>query len=386
MTVMKPRTLLAAALISPTLALGTLLCVLGAGGAQADPDTSCGPGGTAQTISGVALDAEQMGNATTIVTVTADAHLSAYAAIVAVDAAYTESSLRNSTTATDHDSQGLFQQRVSIYTAAVADAPVQATTAFLNRLVRFPDWQHQSVGGDAQAVQRSAYPQRYPPNAALARALVGELWAAAAAAVPTASTSPTGLAPGTATPSSPPQGVIGAVACPGSDGALPLTGGNGGVVSGTTRIPTGLVLDGSARGDAAAEFALVQLGRPYVFGAAGPGAFDCSGLTMTAWASQGVALAHYAATQAGEGTPEPGDLSQAVSGDLVLIPGADGTPQAPGHVGIIVGYTMTTTTNGRPARDLWLVQAPGYRNLPVELTEARAWLTGGPVVAVRHIA
>ena len=68
----------------------------------------------------------------------------------------------------------------------------------------------------------------------------------------------------------------------------------------------------------------------------------------------------------------------------VLIPGADGTPAAPGHVGIVAGYTPTTTASGRPGRDLWLVQAPGYQNLPVELTEATEW--SGQIVAVRHIA
>ena len=33
----------------------------------------------------------------------------------------------------------------------------------------------------------------------------------------------------------------------------------------------------------AVQFALDQVGKPYVFGAAGPGAYDCSGLTMAAW-------------------------------------------------------------------------------------------------------
>lgn len=172
--------------------------------------------------------------------------------------------------------------------------------------------------------------------------------------------------------------------CPGGDGAVPLTGGHRNNVAGTTTIPPGLVMDGTAKGNAAASFALAQLGKPYVFGAAGPASFDCSGLTMSAWAGQGIPLAHHAATQAGQGTAEPTNLSQAVSGDLVLIPGSDGTAAAPGHVGIVAGYTPTTSKDGHPARDLWLVQAPGYQNLPVELTEATQW--AGQIVAVRHIA
>jgi hypothetical protein len=53
-------------------------------------------------------------------------------------------------------------------------------------------------------------------------------------------------------------------------------------------------------------------------------------------------------------------------------------------VGIVVGYVATTTAEGQPARDVWLEQAPGYQNLPLELTEATEW--SGQVVDVRHIA
>lgn len=53
----------------------------------------------------------------------------------------------------------------------------------------------------------------------------------------------------------------------------------------------------------AVEYALAQLGKAYVWGAAGPDAFDCSGLTMMAWAAAGVALAHYTVDQLTEGTP-----------------------------------------------------------------------------------
>ena len=143
---------------------------------------------------------------------------------------------------------------------------------------------------------------------------------------------------------------------------------------------------GTAKGIGAARYALQQLGKPYVFGAAGPDAFDCSGLTMAAWASQGVPLPHYTAGpatrdwQVTRGTPEPLDLSEAHAGDLVFIPGADGTTAEPGHVGIVIGYLPTLDGHGR---DLYLAQAPGYANLPVELTEASDWL--GQIAAVRHL-
>jgi cell wall-associated NlpC family hydrolase len=62
------------------------------------------------------------------------------------------------------------------------------------------------------------------------------------------------------------------------------------------------------------NFALAQVGKPYVFAASGPGAFDCSGLTMAAWATVGVQLPHFAAAQYTYGTHiaqsalQPGDL------------------------------------------------------------------------------
>ncbi|MGH3265720.1 MAG: C40 family peptidase, partial [Trebonia sp.] len=64
----------------------------------------------------------------------------------------------------------------------------------------------------------------------------------------------------------------------------------------------------------AVRFALAQVGKPYVFGAAGPGSYDCSGLTMRAWGSAGLSLPHSAAEQYNYGTHisfsqlQPGDL------------------------------------------------------------------------------
>jgi cell wall-associated NlpC family hydrolase len=43
----------------------------------------------------------------------------------------------------------------------------------------------------------------------------------------------------------------------------------------------------SARGKKAVAFATGQLGKPYVWGAEGPGSYDCSGLTSQAWSAAG---------------------------------------------------------------------------------------------------
>jgi cell wall-associated NlpC family hydrolase len=53
----------------------------------------------------------------------------------------------------------------------------------------------------------------------------------------------------------------------------------------------------SAEARAAIEFARQQLGEPYVWAAAGPDAWDCSGLTMMAWRQGGISLPHYSAAQ-----------------------------------------------------------------------------------------
>src|SRR5690606_3922560 len=59
----------------------------------------------------------------------------------------------------------------------------------------------------------------------------------------------------------------------------------------------------SGRAKAAVQFALAQVGKSYVYGAAGPSSYDCSGLTMSAWAAAGVALPHSSSAQMGATTP-----------------------------------------------------------------------------------
>ena len=71
---------------------------------------------------------------------------------------------------------------------------------------------------------------------------------------------------------------------------------------------------GPAAAQIAVNYALAQVGKPYVYDAAGPGSFDCSGLTMMAWAAAGVKIPHNAAAQYNYGTHvaeadlQPGDL------------------------------------------------------------------------------
>jgi peptidoglycan DL-endopeptidase CwlO len=53
----------------------------------------------------------------------------------------------------------------------------------------------------------------------------------------------------------------------------------------------------STRGEKALAFARDQLGEPYVYGADGPDSWDCSGLTLKAWAAAGVSLPHSSSMQ-----------------------------------------------------------------------------------------
>jgi len=81
---------------------------------------------------------------------------------------------------------------------------------------------------------------------------------------------------------------------------------------------TGGVPNVAASGAAkiAIHYALAQVGKAYVWGAAGPNAFDCSGLMMRAWGAAGIGLPHSSAAQAGMGTPV--SQSQLQPGDLVF--------------------------------------------------------------------
>ncbi len=85
----------------------------------------------------------------------------------------------------------------------------------------------------------------------------------------------------------------------------------------------------SDRAAVAVSTALAQVGDAYVYGAVGPDAFDCSGLTMYAWAAAGVSIPHSSGLQTGVGTPV--SISALMPGDLVFY-------YSPiSHVGMYIG-------------------------------------------------
>ena len=122
-------------------------------------------------------------------------------------------------------------------------------------------------------------------------------------------------------------------------------------------------------------YAEAQLGRPYVYGATGPDAFDCSGLAMMAYRAAGIVIPRTTAAQWAYGTQIP--ASQVQPGDLVFFAGADGTPAAPGHVGIVLdpaahtmidayatGYPVEEDTYGLPDSRGGLSPVVGFTRPP----------------------
>lgn len=92
---------------------------------------------------------------------------------------------------------------------------------------------------------------------------------------------------------------------------------------------------GSRMGDVAANWALTQLGKPYVWAADGPSSYDCSGLTMRAWEKVGISMDHWTGTQWTSGPHVP--LNQLRRGDLLFFGYVTSDPGTIHHVGMYVG-------------------------------------------------
>jgi cell wall-associated NlpC family hydrolase len=106
----------------------------------------------------------------------------------------------------------------------------------------------------------------------------------------------------------------------------------------------------------AVAFALRQRGKPYRWGAEGPGVYDCSGLTWAAWRAAGVTIPR---TAAGQLTGLPRVRGRLQPGDLLIYP-SEGPSRR--HIAIVVG----------PGR---MVEALG-RGIPVRVTSIRRGYLG----------
>lgn len=107
-----------------------------------------------------------------------------------------------------------------------------------------------------------------------------------------------------------------------------------GTSSGTTGTSGTPATDSSyaTKAGKAIAFARAQIGKPYVWGATGPGSYDCSGLTQAVWKAAGVTLPRTTYDQVNAGTTVP--LSAIEPGDLVFF------YDDISHVGLYIGNGM----------------------------------------------
>jgi len=228
------------------------------------------------------LDADQLANARVIIATGAALKVPDRGVEIALATAMQESTLRNLNYG-DRDSVGLFQQRPSSGWGTVAEltTPEIAAKKFYAALLEVPGWQSMPLTVAAQTVQRSAFPLAYAKWESLAGALV--------------------------------------------------TATGGGIANLNCTSSLGFATPSGAVGDML-RVALAQQGKPYVWGATGPDAFDCSGLIVYAWRMAGYRSTVRTSEQmfavsdpVPMGTEQPGDL---IFGHF--------EPAGPGHVMIVV--------------------------------------------------
>jgi peptidoglycan DL-endopeptidase CwlO len=113
---------------------------------------------------------------------------------------------------------------------------------------------------------------------------------------------------------------------------------------------------GSSAAQTAVDTAMAQLGDPYVWAAAGPDAFDCSGLVQYAYAAAGIQLPHSSSMQSTMGSPVA--RSALLPGDLVFFY----SPVS--HVGIYIGngQMVHASTSGEPVKTASVDSMPSYNS------------------------
>ena len=315
-------------------AAGIIGSISGAGAGVTCAATLANPGAIP-----AGLTAEQTRNAAAIVAAGQRMAVPARGWVIAIATALQESNLINSPVANDHDSVGLFQQRPSQGWGTVEQLmnPDYAAEQFYQRLVRVPGWQTMPLTDAAQAVQRSAFPDAYSKHETRAAAIVGAY--------------------------------TGGITC---DGGV---GGPGGDLPG---LPPEFTLPAGTPAPVvvAIRWAVGQLGTPYTFGgdctAPRSGVpsrqCDCSSLMQQAYRAASVQLPRTTSEQVHAGTPV-GSLAEVRPGDLILIPGSDGTRTDPGHVGMAIGSGL-------------LIQAPKTGDV-VKISKLSGW--AADVAAIRRI-
>jgi hypothetical protein len=206
---------------------------------------------------------------------------------IAIQAGMTESGLRPLNYG-DRDSLGIFQMRPSMGwgTEAQVVDPTYAINKFYDVLLKVPDWENRRPGDSAQAVERSAFPDRYHNWEAMAAFLLSEL---------------------------------GQISDPAGCGA-----------------GAGEFLVASNAAGVAIEFTKQQLGEPYLWGGNGPDAWDCSGILVKAFAAANIKIPRVANDQYEKGGAHL-PVRDAQPGDLIFWAYNRADPRSVHHVGMYLG-------------------------------------------------
>lgn len=131
--------------------------------------------------------------------------------------------------------------------------------------------------------------------------------------------------------------------------------------SAVTSTPVAYTGPTSSQADRAVAFAYAQIGKPYVWGATGPGSYDCSGLVQAAWSSAGLSIPRTTYDQWASLPHIP--MSDLQPGDLILYNGES-------HVSIYVGGG-------------YVIDAPHTGAVVEKILEATSWYAGTADGAVR---
>ncbi|MBO0871964.1 MAG: C40 family peptidase [Pseudonocardia sp.] len=248
--------------------------------ASTSPGVVCAPSTGGKKVTSVAgYRGVQLTNAKAIVTAAEQLHLPDRAAVIGVATAMGESGLRvlNHGDTAGPDSRGLFQQRTGWGSLAARMDPVTSAKLFFLAMIHdVPNWATLPLTVVAHRVQRNAYPDAYAQFEHAAEQVVG---------------------------------AVKGIACTDQPGTK------------KTKVAT--------------ETALAQVGKPYQWGAAGPDAFDCSGLTMFSWAKAGVQLPRTSAGQYRGGGARVA-RTQLRPGDVLFF-SSNGSPSGIHHVGMYLG-------------------------------------------------
>ncbi|WP_328383614.1 C40 family peptidase [Micromonospora zamorensis] len=311
--------------------------------------TGGGPGGCAVTVapairpSGQPPDAgrwdtEQLDIAATIIDVGVAKGVPGWGWIVAVATAMQESGLRNLPhlgDRNDHDSIGVFQQRPSEGWGTIKQLsePAYQAGTFFDKLQTVPGWQTMPLTQAAQAVQVSAFPDAYTTWTDDALHLVEQL---TSTLVDCATDTIEALPAGFALPANTPPAVATAI-----------------------------------------FWAVGQLGTPYHFGGTCTDPHsgdpdkqcDCSSLMQSAYRAAGISIPRVTTDQVVAGKPVA-DPTLLLPGDLVFIPGSQGTMTNPRHVAMYIGQEL-------------IIQAPRTGDV-VKISRLSNWL--GQIAAIRRVA